>query len=114
MYRIHEEVKGLGFHLFGHRHEFKHTVFKGTNYVNVSVLDNVCSAIPKGSKALQNKFSEVSEEYFNVNAGNYCIIEIQQDGQSNVECKELNIEEGWEVLDYKMSDVWLPSEMQFV
>lgn len=112
MYRIHEEIGGLGFHLFGHRHGFKHTVFKGTNYVNVSVLDNVRSVIPKKQGMKLSKKS--SEECFNVNAGNYCVIEIQQDGQNNIQCKELNIEEGWELLDYQMSDVWLPSEVQFL
>lgn len=112
MYRIHEEIKGLGFHLFGHRHGFKHTVFKGTNYVNVSVLDNVCSATPKNNRKTLSKKS--SGKYFNVNAGNYCVIEIQQDGQNNIQCKALNIEEGWELLDYRMSDVWLPSEVQFL
>lgn len=108
MYRIHEEINGLGFHLFGHRHGFKHTVFKGTNYVNVSVLDNVRSVIPKNNR------KKLSDKYFNVNAGNYCVIEIRHDGQNNIQGKELNIEEGWELIDYQMSDVWLPSEVQFL
>ena len=87
-------------------------MFKGTNYVNVSVLDNVRSVITKNNGNKSPK--KFSRECFNVNAGNYCVIEIQQDGQNIIQCKELKVEEGWELLDYQMSDVWLPSEMQFL
>ncbi|NCP76498.1 MAG: hypothetical protein GW769_17090 [Alphaproteobacteria bacterium] len=102
MHRIHEEeVKGLGFHLFGHRHGFKRTLFKGTNYVNVSALDNVCFVVLSGN-------------YYNVNAGTYCVIDFRPDDQSSVQCKRLYIPEGLELIDWRMSDIWLPSEEQFL
>ncbi len=38
-YRMHEQLVGIKCHIFGHHHGFKHTVYKGTNFVNVSSLD---------------------------------------------------------------------------
>ncbi len=38
-YRMHEELEGIKCHLFGHHHGFRHTLYKGTNFVNVSALD---------------------------------------------------------------------------
>jgi predicted phosphodiesterase len=39
VYRLPEDVPGLGCHLFGHRHGFKVTTQRGTTFVNVSSLD---------------------------------------------------------------------------
>jgi len=39
LFRLHEDIPGLGAHLFGHIHGFKVTTYKGTTLVNVSVLD---------------------------------------------------------------------------
>ncbi len=39
LFRLQEEVQGLGAHLFGHRHGFRHTRHQGTALINVSALD---------------------------------------------------------------------------
>jgi len=39
LYRLPEDVPGLGAHLFGHRHGFKVSKQRGTTFVNVSALD---------------------------------------------------------------------------
>ncbi len=39
LYRLPEDVPGLGAHFFGHRHGFKVTLQRGTTFVNVSALD---------------------------------------------------------------------------
>ena len=39
LYRLPDDIPGLGIHLFGHRHGFKVTAQHGTVFVNVSTLD---------------------------------------------------------------------------
>lgn len=40
LYKTDIDAPYLFCHLFGHRHGFKHTNYKGTNFINVSVLDD--------------------------------------------------------------------------
>jgi hypothetical protein len=40
LYKTHIDAPNLFGHIFGHRHGFKHTIFQGTNFINVSVLDD--------------------------------------------------------------------------
>lgn len=38
LYRMHEDVPGVPLYLFGHKHEFSDTDWKGSRYLNVSIL----------------------------------------------------------------------------
>jgi len=40
LYKTHIDAPSLFCHVFGHRHGFKHTIYNGTNFINVSVLDD--------------------------------------------------------------------------
>lgn len=44
LFKTHTEAPNLFCHIFGHRHGFKHTIFKGTQFINVSALDTDCEA----------------------------------------------------------------------
>ena len=44
LFKTHIEAPNLFCHIFGHRHGFKHTTFKNTEFINVSALDIDCEA----------------------------------------------------------------------
>ena len=56
-------------HLYGHIHGFAHSNYKGTHFVNVSVLDRLAGMVPDSPV-------ERSDTLCNANAGTYTIIEI--------------------------------------
>jgi predicted phosphodiesterase len=66
---IEKDFPGLGLHLFGHTHVMERHEAKGTQYVNLGVLDRQISARPK------EKTAWVKEDCRNYIAGNYAIIE---------------------------------------
>ncbi|MFC6046976.1 hypothetical protein ACFPYM_03910 [Methylobacterium hispanicum] len=45
------DMPGIGLFLFGHRHGFAHTAYKGSRFVNVSALDRLETVMPAGSRA---------------------------------------------------------------
>jgi predicted phosphodiesterase len=80
---------GTFMHLYGHTHGFKHSIFKGTHCVNVSVLDRLQGLVPKTAR------DSHTDEFYNVNAGTYTVIEITR-GRATVESKPLLVEHpGW-------------------
>ncbi|MEH6809545.1 MAG: hypothetical protein V7651_11865, partial [Hyphomonas oceanitis] len=67
-------------HVFGHRHAYKHTKFKGTEIVNVAALDHII-----GTASL----NDGDENQFSLaNAGGYCVFTISTDAVS-VERRQL-------------------------
>ncbi len=83
--------------LFGHKHGFKHTVFKDSHYINVSVLDRLSLVIPHCYKADDYWVDDVKK----INSGNYCVIKIDDNGSVNSEKMELSFD----------CDKWKPAEM---
>ncbi len=117
LFRIHEEMDGILCHLFGHRHGFKHTVSKGTHFVNVSALDRIRTVIPKECvKHAEDLKYPPREKRFNVNAGSYCIIEFSKDGNLSVIQKDLWTDKNrrWAVTDHVIiGRPWIPEDEQF-
>jgi len=84
-YRLHEDLPGLRLHLFGHRHGFKDTEYKGTRYVNVSALDQSGAVGPRNLAALGSQIdNEKHDEY-----GTYTVIEVFGSERTDVQCKPL-------------------------
>lgn len=82
IYRTHEEFDGIMCHIYGHRHGFKHSIYHATHFVNVSALDTIKTMIkPDGSE-------------FNVNAGTYCVIDIDGDNNIDIQSKQLTVNLG--------------------
>jgi predicted phosphodiesterase len=84
--------------LFGHRHVFDVSVSKGAHYVNVSALDRLIPVVPETNQKIsrpdQNSeerywFSHIGEMRY-VNGGNYCVIEITESGEVNIDCRILH------------------------
>ncbi len=103
-----ESVSGICFHLFGHRHGFKHSYYKGTHYANVSVLDNLLTVYPKGEDIDY-------ENQRNVNAGTYTVIEINSPEKFTVRCEELQYDSAnWTVDYWPVTGLpWIPGEEVF-
>jgi len=70
--------------LFGHRHGFADTTYKGSRFVNVSALDNQFSVLPKGIK------NASFDDIYNVNDGSYVILEFESTRKITVESKRFN------------------------
>jgi predicted phosphodiesterase len=103
LFRIESDLPEVPIHLFGHRHGFKMTTYKGTKFVNVSALDDFVTVRPS------NKAGCGLDDLRNVNAGSYTIIEIDGD---RVDARPIQFEpqlDGWTVVpDQKLSGVpWL-------
>lgn len=75
--RLDQELPGLLLHLYGHVHTFDVSQRAGTTYANVSALDRL---VP-----VRRKRGPVSY----VNAGNYAVIEVRDNGAVAVECRLL-------------------------
>lgn len=73
LYRVEQDLAGVPIFLFGHRHGFKSTTFKGARFVNVSVLDNPVTVRPS------TKTQCPLDDLRNINVGNYTVIEIDGD-----------------------------------
>lgn len=104
LYRLDEDLPGLKFHVFGHRHGFKHTVQKGTHILNVSALGEVRTVIPRGFLEGAEPPDEAEEFYGdqsrNVNVGTYCVIDVRKDGQVEVVSKSLPFDANrWALLE---------------
>ena len=85
-------------HMFGHRHGFSDHTYKGTRYLNVSVLDDPITARPKN----QRRWSY--EDCRNINGGNYVIVEM---GRSGIEAvKSVALQREYEK--------WAPLKNRFV
>ncbi len=82
-FRLKDELPGLPLHLFGHDHGFSEKVSGGTRYVNVSILDHVVKARPRG------KPDWSAEDCRDIDAGNYAVIEINRAREFNVTCVKL-------------------------
>jgi hypothetical protein len=88
--RLDREFPDLLLHLYGHIHTFDVRQRGGTTYVNTSALDRI---LPVARKPNLRKV-------FYVNAGNYTVIEIGENGHISVECRLLRRNyAGWKVLD---------------
>jgi Icc-related predicted phosphoesterase len=115
MYRIHEEIGGIRYHLFGHRHGFKHTTFQGTHFVNVSALDSIRSVLPRKSYTETNSYFD---NLLNVNAGTYCVIEIDRKKEVKIFERTLRIDQKQWVLqdtDLTFSGApWVPEEEKYL
>lgn len=89
LYRVEADLAGVPIFLFGHRHGFKSTTFKGARFVNVSVLDDPVTVRP--STKSQCTFDDLR----NVNVGNYTVIEIDDDRIEAVPFKFAPQFDGW-------------------
>ena len=84
--------------MFGHRHGFSDHIYKGTRYLNVSVLDDPITARPR------NKRRWSYEDCRNINGGNYVIVEM---GRSGIEAvKSVAVQREYEK--------WAPLKNRFV
>jgi Icc-related predicted phosphoesterase len=77
--RLDREFPGLLLHLYGHVHTFDVSQRGGTTYANVSALDRL---LPVRRKPRGRRLSYV-------NAGNYAVIEVRDNGAVAVECRLL-------------------------
>lgn len=92
-------------HVFGHRHTFKHTHFKGTHNVNVAALDDLAGATRVGIK---------DGPLHIANAGGYCVFTI--DGtEVDVERIDLLIdEETWDLWEsYVLPGDFIPDAIDY-
>jgi predicted phosphodiesterase len=85
------ELPGLLLHLYGHIHRFDVSQRAATTYVNVSALDRL---LPVRRKPRGGQLSYV-------NAGNYAVIEVRENGSLTIECRLLARNYGgWEVVPH--------------
>jgi hypothetical protein len=77
--RLEQELPGLLLHLYGHVHTFDVSQRGGTTYANVSALDRLLPVCRKPG----------GDQLSYVNAGNYAVIEVRDNGLVAVECKLL-------------------------
>jgi Calcineurin-like phosphoesterase superfamily domain len=105
---INEFCPGTFMHLYGHLHGFKHSIFKGTHCVNVSVLDKLQGLLPK---TMQDGHQD---EIRNANAGTYTVIEISRGG-TTVQSKQLPVEyPSWAPAPFPvMGNPLVPDETRF-
>jgi len=94
-------------HLYGHVHGFKHTVWQGTQCINVSVLDKLELLLPK------SRLSRDSDLRY-ANAGTYTIIEIAGAG-TTVESIQLAVDyTNWKREPFVLTEASLiPEEAHF-
>lgn len=85
-------------HMFGHQHGFSDHIYKGTRYLNVSVLDDPVTARPV------NKRRWSYEDCRNINGGNYVTVEMGRSGIKAVKSVALRRE----------YEKWTPLEDRFV
>lgn len=86
-----DDLPSVSLFLFGHRHIFADTTYKGSRFVNVSALDNQFSVLPKGIK--KASFGDIH----NVNDGSYVILEFDRTRKITVHSKRFNPDySGWE------------------
>lgn len=86
-----DDLPSVSLFLFGHRHGFADTTYKGSRFVNVSALDNQFSVLPKGIK------NASFEDIYNVNDGSYVILEFDRKRKITVHSKRFNPDySGWE------------------
>lgn len=77
LYKTHIDAPNLFCHLFGHRHGFKHTIYKGTNFINVSALDNDRVTVFDNHRLIRERNST------------YCILKAEG-ANLDVRCEPLN------------------------
>jgi predicted phosphodiesterase len=65
------DLAGVPLFLFGHRHRFSQTTYRGSQFVNISVAGNAVLVRPA------NRRHAEFDEYRNLNTGNYVIIELR-------------------------------------
>lgn len=90
------EFPGVPIFLFGHRHGFAETTFRGAKYVNVSALDMRRLVRPK-----QVSRGDIFEQLRNLNVGNYAVLEWAKATGFTVRRVDLEIgvdwQENWEL-----------------
>ena len=97
IYRTSEDLGSIGLFLYGHRHGFSDSHFKGSRFINVSALDMPVTVRPLGAVAK-------IREYRNINIGRYVVIEGKKLGDLRVESIQLEFSfEGWERLE---NEIW--------
>jgi hypothetical protein len=74
-----EEFGSVPLFLFGHRHGFRNTLFKGSRFINVSALDAFVTMLPEGLK------HPSVADMRNVDLGTYVVIEIDRHGSFTVQ-----------------------------
>ncbi|WP_026784629.1 metallophosphoesterase family protein [Pleomorphomonas koreensis] len=94
---IADEFKGVPLFLFGHRHVFADTMFKGVRFINMAALDIRLLVESKGNE-LQGW-----DRFRNVNVGNYGVMEWSEFGGFEIERKMLDrypFEQDWAVVQH--------------
>jgi Calcineurin-like phosphoesterase superfamily domain len=79
LWRFHERIVGVPLFLFGHKHEFQDTIYKGSRFVNVAALGDVSWIHSK----------ERDQGSFGFNDGTYVSLEVLPNGQISVESRNL-------------------------
>jgi predicted phosphodiesterase len=98
LYRTHEDLKGIGLFLFGHRHGFSDTRFRQSRFVNVPALD-----MPVTVKPL-NKIDTKHRDFRNINNGRYVVLEGDRLDDIRVESVKFGPSfVGWERLE---NEIW--------
>lgn len=91
LFKTQSEFPGVAIFLFGHRHGFAETTFQGAKYVNVSALDMRRLVRPK-----QFSRGELSEQFRNLNVGNYVVLEWSKSTGFTVRRVDLEIGLDWQ------------------
>lgn len=96
LFKTQSEIPSVAIFLFGHRHGFTETAFKGAKFVNVSALDMRRLVRPK-----QFSRGDLFEQLRNLNVGNYAILEWAKTTGFTVRRVDLEIgvdwQENWEL-----------------
>lgn len=85
------DFEGLPIFLFGHRHGFSETKCKGTQYVNVSVLDRRRLIRPKTFLP-----GDHFKQFRNLNVGNYAILQWSEGTDFSVKSVNLELDGNWQ------------------
>lgn len=90
IYRTQIDFDGVPVFLFGHRHGFAHSLFKGVQYINVSVLDRRVLVRPRAVSRGNHL-----EQLRNLNMGNYAVMEWTKSDGFSVKRIDLLVDENW-------------------
>ena len=108
LYRTNEDMPDVPLFLFGHRHGFYDREFKGSRFVNVSVLDDPVS-VAHPDELDKNGWDAV----FNINDGNYTILEWSK--SAGTVARKMPFKPsfaGWEFMDgIFMGAPWIGDEL---
>jgi predicted phosphodiesterase len=95
LYRTAADMPDIPLFLFGHRHGFYDREFKGSRFVNVSVLDR-----PVSVERPSERRKKGCDGIFNINDGTYTIIEMSRPKDIVVRSKAFRPSfDGWDRLD---------------